>query len=763
MVLTSDAALAMFAFMFDSAEAEMRKSLVLLPLILGFSPTGVAQLSFSDSSRMKDPAFVREHIREISDTNLWVSLNLDHPDLKTVRSFVHKGQFDNAATAWGAYWTRKKQPAYVTRTDHLLLDTDLLMSPGEFRSDLERSADERDTIFVRAAMILQNTIRAWGDSVIRFEGRVDFNREMGQSGKYGFHYWWWSRPLIMAAILRGDQTYTAKFDQLFNDWYEQRNSISRGFPELDVVYYELGLGTRNRMFIENYLLPYTQRTGITHGRMLKTVLAAGRWLHELEKWEGYRPGNWQIHGSYMLVQLALVFPEFRESPEWLRIGLQRLTEHMERDFYPDGGHSERCPRNYTLATYLNYRNIAYLLKGYGVRSDVCARIQSSMGRTIDWWCSMLAPTGEIPAINDSHRGLFPSMILRDGAGLFEKPQALAVLRNLFGEKTGGTEGLPAYTSRHMPASGFSVMRTDWSPDAFYLTVNYGPSAGFHSHQDLLDFELYAYGQPMAVDAGIGLTYDDPLYKTWYRSSRAHNMVAVNDSNIEREGFQGENIRWGSTLSLDFFSGEHRGYQRFGIHQRRQIAFVKPSYWFILDDLSCTRSGDTLSWYFHSPGKLLPSGAGFVSASIPGIRILPAGERFPTRSGMGRAASSSDRTPGKTDEILWIRFDQTGSRDSLHHFAVLLAPVRGQGEVFSAERRSDRHYVVKSPQFSDHLYFTNGTYADATLQTDGVFVLMRLREDGVSSYVVVDGKYLSYEGKKLWSSDRPESAEGNFTP
>jgi len=447
----------------------------------------------------------------------------------------------------------------------------------------------------------------------------------------------------------------------------------------------------------------------------------------------------------------------------LRVGLQRLTEHLERDFYPDGGHSERCPRNYTLATYLNYRNIAYLLKVYGVRSDVRDRIQSSMGRTIDWWTTMLAPTGEIPAINDSHRGLFPAAILRDGAELFGKPQAFALLRNLLGKKTEQSTLLPEFTSRNMPASGFSVMRTDWSPDALYLTVNYGPSAGFHSHYDLLDFELYAYGKPMAVDAGIGLTYDDPLYHTWYRWSRAHNMVTVNDSNMAREGIRGENIRWGSTSSLDFFAGEQRGYERFGVHQRRQIAFVKPSYWFVLDDLFCTRSGDTLSWYFHSPGKLLPSGTGFVSASLPGIRILPAGQRLPSRSGLGWAASTSDRTPGKTEEIPWIRFDQKGSRDSLRQFAILLAPIRQRGEVISAERISERHFVVKLPSSSDHLYFTNGTYTDGTLQTDGLFVLMRVRESGVSTYALVGGKYLSYGGKTLWKSDNPETAEGNFSP
>jgi len=743
----------------------MRRSCILSFLLVGISTGGLAQHSYSDSSRLKDPTYVRERIHEISDADLWGSLDVDHPGLEKVRTLVRAGKFSEAAKAWGAYWEAKKQPSYITQTDHLLLDTDLLKTSGDFRAAMDQTPAERDTIIARAGMILQNIIRPWGDVVIPFGDRVDFNREVGQSGKYGFHYWMWSRPLIMAAVLTGDRKYTAKFDQLFTIWYEQRNSISSSIPDLDVVYYELGLGVRNRMFIENYLLPYGERSVETHGRMLKTVLAAGRWLFELERWEGYRPGNWQTHGSYMLVQLALVFPEFRESSEWLRIGLGRLTEHLDRDFFADGGHSERCPRNYTQATYLNYRNIAYLLDAYRVRKDVSGRIKASIGRTIDWWIAMLAPTGEVPAINDSHRGLFPTMILHDAAVAFGKPEVYGILRNLFREKRPGDGGdpLPDYTSRHMPASGFTVMRTDWTPDALYMTVNYGPFAGFHSHFDMLDFELYANGQPLAVDAGLGLTYDDSLYNVWYRSSRAHNMVVVNDSVMERDGFQGENVRWGSTRSLDFFSGKNRGYRRFGVEQTRQIAFVKPSYWMILDDLSCTRSGDTLSWYLHSPAQLLASGGGFVSASAPGIRILPAGANYATRTGKGWAASSTERIPGKTEEIGWIRFDQTGVRDSVQQFALLLSPFRGPEETRSAEKISDRHYLVKSPGSFDHLCFANGQYSDGVIDTDGIFALVSVRSKGASSYAIVGGTYLNYGGRILWTSAAPATGEGEFTP
>jgi hypothetical protein len=420
-------------------------------------------------------------------------------------------------------------------------------------------------------------------------------------------------------------------------------------------------------------------------------------------------------------------------------------EHMERDFFPDGGHSERSPRNYTMGTYLGFRNLAYLLSVYDVEKDVAEQIRASMGRTIEWWKSIITPTGEIPAINDSHRGLFPRRVLADGAALFLT----------------GKEPSPRTLSRHMPESGFTVMRSDSTQNALYLLVNYGPNAGFHTHYDLLDFELYAYGKPLAVDAGIGSTYDDPLYPDWYRASRAHNMVAVNDSNIERRGMQGENICWGSTSSLDYFSGEQNGYRRFGVQQHRQIAFVKPSYWFILDDMHCTRGGDTLSWYFHSPTSLVPNGPGFASVTAPGIDIIPVGSHFPTRTGKGVAASTSDHTPGKTEEIGWVRFDQPSVADSVHQFPVLLFPFRKAGSIPTATRISPRHYVIQTEQSKDHLYFTGGRYADDAVQSDGSFVLIREEKSGHLHYAIIHGTYLKYGKKTVWMSDSSSSGEGTI--
>jgi hypothetical protein len=719
----------------------------------------LGQLTFADISRLKDRWYLENRIKSITDDDLFSSLDLGCTGLTRVRSAFEGREFQHAYEEWAKYWREKKQPKYLTQNYHLLIDTDLLKTYDEIRSYANANPEEKDPILRAADRIMRHEIRTWGDVVLDFGPVVDFNKEIGKSGKYGFHYWMWARPLNTAQVLTGDQRYLEEFDNLFNQWYEQRNGISRSIPELDVVYYELGLGIRNRVFIEHYFLPYEGRTSRTHERMLKTILGAARWLYELERWEGYRAGNWQIVGSYMLAEIAMVFREFKESAEWLRMGLKRLEEHMEQDFFEDGGHSERAPRNYTLLTYLSYRNLYYLLKAYKVREELEDRIQRSMGRTMDWWIAMLAPTGEVPAINDSHRGLFPIGILQDGAEFYSKREIYGVLKNLFNIAVTDPVPLPSFTSRHMPASGFTVMRSDWTRDALYMNINYGKFAGFHSHNDLLDFEVYAYGKALAVDAGIGLTYDDPLYIPWYQSSKAHNMVVVHDENLVRKEIAGENIVWSSTDAVDYFAGEHKGYAAFGVSHRRQIAFVKPRYWIVLDQLRCEKDGNTLSWYFHSPTHLIPSATGVRSSTSPGIVVIPAKAGLDARVGKGFATSTDDLTPGKSQEINWIAFDQTSSVGVTKQFPVLLYPYREKALEIEFREVSPEHYRLRTDRFTDDLYFPIHPYGDRDVSTDAVFLLLHHEPEAPVTFSLVQGTYLWYRGKEIRSSRDRVSVDG----
>jgi hypothetical protein len=310
----------------------------------------------------------------------------------------------------------------------------------------------------------------------------------------------------------------------------------------------------------------------------------------------------------------------------------------------------------------------------------------------------------------------------------------------------------------MPASGFTVMRSDWTRDALWMVINYGPEAGFHTHRDLLDFELYAFGKPLAVDAGIGYTYDDPLYESWYRSSHAHNMVTVGSHEISREGTQGEKIRWDSSGAVEYFAGEHSGYRALGITSRRSIVFVKPAYWFVLDRVRSPRDGDTLTWNLHSPQQLVEWGEGFRSTGVPGFSILPFGDAFARSKTSGWAASTTDTRPGRTEEIDWVRFELPSKKDRVMEFPVLLEPFRSPGEGRRGARISPGHFVVASASGSDHLYFIEEGFDDGEVKASGDLLFVR-EEDGKRRFTLLGGTFLSYRGKVLWRSAEAGNWEG----
>lgn len=717
-----------------------------------------AQRLLDSRSRLKDSVYVWNEIKSISDENLFAAMDIHSAGLEEVRNAADRKDYPSSYQAWARYWEKKQRPAYVTQNFRMLIDTDMLMDYEDLRSYARNFPEERDTILSRAAMLMDHRIPAWGSVVLEFGPRIDFNREVGQSGKYGFHYWIWGRPLNAAFAITGEEPYIAAMEDLFLQWYDQRNSISGSIPDLDVVYYELGLGVRNRIFLEFYSFPYPRRKWETDEKILKTMLGAARWLYQLELWEGYRSGNWQIHGSYMLTQIALTFPEFRESQSWLELGLRRLREHLEQDFFEDGGHSERAPRNYTQATYVAYRNLYYLLSKHKADEELAARIRQRMSGTIDWWITMLTPTGDVPAINDSHRGRFPAFLLQDAAAFYQKPEVYGILKQLLGQSVPSEKILlPAFTSRHLSPSQFAVMRTDWTRNALYMNINYGPWSGFHTHEDMLDFEVYAYGRAFAVDAGIGLTYDDTLYVPWYKSAKAHNMVVVNNLNIERRQTVGKEIRWHSSQTMDYFSGEHDGYAFKGIQHRRTIVFLKPDYWVFYDQLFCSNTGDTLQWYLHTPLDLARTTEGFVSRETPGFALLVTNRDFLVRQGEGMAASAVDETPGRTQKIQWIAFDQSSIANRPSEFMVVLAPFRDRRSEIRATSKEPGHLHIEREGILDELRF--GTRSGTSRSdSDAELIMIRREKNGERKFWIVNGTYFNEKGRTVWKSSSQSSTE-----
>jgi hypothetical protein len=229
--------------------------------------------------------------------------------------------------------------------------------------------------------------------------------------------------------------------------------------------------------------------------------------------------------------------------------------------------------------------------------------------------------------------------------------------------------------------------------------------------------------------------------------------------MERESIEGENIRWSSNPLLEYFSGEHRGYERMGMRHRRQILFVNHRYWVILDDLKCEKGGDTLSWYFHTPTTLVSDGRGYRGTGQPGILVYPlAGGEHP-RTGTSMASSTSDLTPGKTERINWVAFDQISKAARTMQYNVLLFPYREKHTPVEYAAISETHFRIKSPDGIDDLYVSSGLSRDGEVETDAPVLLFHRGGNKTIRYSLVGGTYLRVSGTQVWSSPTRVAAEG----
>jgi hypothetical protein len=184
------------------------------------------------------------------------------------------------------------------------------------------------------------------------------------------------------------------------------------------------------------------------------------------------------------------------------------------------------------------------------------------------------------------------------------------------------------------------MRAGSGVDSAYLAFDAAPFGDRrvpgHGHADALSFEVYAHGHTWLMDPGVYGTWVPAEWRNYFRGTRAHNTVQVDGQDQSlligtRLVYHPARVTWHHWLTnehLDWIDAAHDGYQRLPapITHRRQVLFVKPSYWVVIDRLE--GAGEhTLDWLFHfTPGQAVHLGAGGQAwAGAPGgpsLTLLP---------------------------------------------------------------------------------------------------------------------------------------------
>jgi hypothetical protein len=514
-----------------------------------------AQAVFSGAQVMDD--FFNNRIVNISEEDFWSSITPSKELQKAIEA-GKAGQRDSAYRLLGDY--------------HRLT---LVVEANSYRERIAAASNDASSDQRRreaADSVLRRDINGWASQRIQFGPVIDFNANFGRSGQYGFHYLGWLRPVLDQYLASGETKYRDDFITVTKQYYDQRDKLVLRIAHLHPVYYELGAHAKTEIFIPAYAVLAGEKTLDPEAReaMLKLLLGFGRSLFRLQT--EYRPGNWQIVGAASLYHLGVSFPEFSEAESWRQKGLEVLKEHAEKDFFEDGGHGERC-------WGYGYMSLGAMAEFYRVatrhkRLDPAADTywQSFLKRGYRWFAASTAPGNYQLNYGDGH--------ITPAANIIK--EALELFPEL--EKEPGLLGIDRSKSAILRPSGYAFTRTEDTPDAPFMSINFGHWGGGHTHQDLLDFSIWGYGQPLIEEVGRFGSYDNPL-EPFFRSEEAHNQIVLENIPMNRREHRGQDILWLSTAEADFFSGWHEAYPN--VRVQRQIVFVKPDYWVVHDVISAT--------------------------------------------------------------------------------------------------------------------------------------------------------------------------------
>ncbi|WP_168123337.1 DNRLRE domain-containing protein [Paenibacillus sp. HB172176] len=289
----------------------------------------------------------------------------------------------------------------------------------------------------------------------------------------------------------------------------------------------------------------------------------------------YHPtNNWGVAESTGLFYIAGYFPEFQDAAEWKNTAKSRMDDLIQNLNYPDGSYHEASSgyAGTTTDNFLDYRTFSDLNN-----ETLSSTFDSQLQNMAQYLANLSLPNGYEPQYGDSDYNDQKPRVNRIGTRFNND------YLTYFG--TAGSSGTePYWTSILYPdLQRMGIMRTGWSDNDLYLSINNGSGSGSHSQPDDLALTAYAYGQRLLVDTGRK-DYSGDEASNWLRTTtQAQNTIEINNTR-QTIVSQGQIKSWNSNGAFDFYEGDNTTAYP-GFNADRSVLFIKPSFWIVSDYIS----------------------------------------------------------------------------------------------------------------------------------------------------------------------------------
>ena len=424
------------------------------------------------------------------------------------------------------------------------------------------------------------------------------------------------------------------------------------------------------------------------------------------------PNTLLIGEAAALFIAGLVFADRPRPAAWLQRGAELLVEQAAKQVLDDGVYGELSSSYHCYALDFFLQSLI-LAEQNEYRFP--AQIRFKVEGMLEFLMHLTRPDGTIPMLGDDDGGrvlalrqrnyhlsgdalclgaiLFTRPDFKHRAGVFSEDALWFLGRNAWSRFSLLKSEAPSERQSFYPSAGYAIQRSGWGPLDSHLVFDVGGLgmfSGGHSHADSLSLVLFSQGREILVDPGTFVYNCAPEWRSYFRSTRAHNTVTVDGRDqAERLGTFSWKTRIPSRGSQGpgYVEGEHDGYAEIGVTHRRRLVHVAPEYWIVTDDFH--GSGRHTFDFFHhfgpgigisrleqEPNQVVAraEGAGFLlglfalqpieaeilcgqTAPIGGWVSRGYGEKTPgptlrtTLTGAARSAALTFLAPGKVSPVL----------------------------------------------------------------------------------------------------------------
>lgn len=342
--------------------------------------------------------------------------------------------------------------------------------------------------------------------------------------------------------------------------------------------------------------------------------------------------NHAIGEALGMFAAGICFPSIDGAKKWKSFGKKVLEREVTRQIYPDGSGFEHSI--HYLQFILDHFLIYYLLcREYGEPYNKA--VEEKLKSSFEFISNILDKSGNYPSIGDEDNGYLLKLwfgrhnnfvsLLNTGAVLFDNSKW--ILKNSeFDHKTFFLLGKDSKIkwdelkrnknsvdtkNQYFRNAGLAIIGDKNKSEILFIgnsgSLGLKPLGG-HGHADALSFWLSYDSQPVFIDPGTYLYHSGGKWRTYFRSTSAHNTIRVDRHDqativgdfIFKNFYKIKRPYFNETEEKIVWSAGHDGYMilKDPVFHKREVTYIKKEKQMVIVDYIDCRKSHLIECFFH---------------------------------------------------------------------------------------------------------------------------------------------------------------------